>query len=125
MTARARPRSRKPRRGLTLEGARRLALALPGAVEGPCYGTPGYRVRGKLFARLHEDGETVVVGVDREVREGLLRANPRAFSVTAHYEPYDWMLVRLSAVTSDELGDMLRQAWERRAPKKLRLERER
>ena len=97
-----------------------MALRLPDSVEGPCYGTPGYRVRGKLFARLWEDGKTLVVGVDRDTREALLEANPRAFYLTDHYRPYDWMLVRLPAVTARELEDMLRLAWSRRAPKRLR-----
>jgi hypothetical protein len=116
-----RPRGRSARRrGVTAETARKMALRLPDSVEGPCYGTPGYRVRGKLFARLWEDGKTLVVGVDRDTREALLEANPRAFYLTDHYRPYDWMLVRLPAVTPRELEDMLRLAWSRRAPKRLR-----
>jgi hypothetical protein len=111
-------RSRNPRRGVTVEAARLLALGLPGCAEGPCYGTPGYRVNGKLFARLKDDA-TMVVGIDRDTREALLEANPSAFFVTDHYRPYDWMLVRLAAVTGDELEDMLRLAWSRKAPKRL------
>ena len=97
---------------------------MPEAVEGPCYGTPGYRVRGKLFARLGEDGETFVVSVDRDTRDALLEANPNAFFLTDHYRSYDWMLVRLSAVTPAELEDMLRFAWSRKAPKRLRADAE-
>jgi hypothetical protein len=114
-----RPRSARARRGVTAEAARRLALKLPGSVEGPSYGTPGYRVNGKLFARLREDGQTLVVGVDQDMREGLMQANPVAFFVTDHYRPYDWMLVKLPAVTQGELEDMLRLAWSRKAPKRL------
>lgn len=110
---------RSRRRGVSLETTRRMALALPGSIEGPCYGTPGYRVKGKLFARLREDGETLVVSVDRDLRDGFLRSNPRAFFLTDHYRPYDWMLVRLSAVTPGQLEDMLRLSWRRRAPKRL------
>ncbi|HWZ85324.1 MAG TPA: MmcQ/YjbR family DNA-binding protein [Thermoanaerobaculia bacterium] len=119
MTAGQRPRRGSKRKGVTVQAARRLALELPAAVEGPCYGTPGYRVKGKLFARLREDGATVVVGVDRDTREGLMKANPAAFFVTDHYRNFDWMLVRLAAVTLDELSDMLRLAWSRKAPKRL------
>jgi hypothetical protein len=100
--------------------ARGLALGMPGVVEGPSYGTPGYRVKGKLFARLREDGETLVVGIDQDLRDGFLQANPDAFFVTDHYRNYDWMLVRLPVVTRDELQDMLRLAWSRKAPKRLR-----
>jgi hypothetical protein len=111
--------ARKAGKGVSLGQARRLALELPGSVEGPCYGTPGYRVKGKLFARLHEDGKTVVVGIDRDTREGLMQANPKAFFITDHYRNYDWMLVRLDAVKPAELEDMLRLAWSRKAPKRL------
>ena len=120
MTSRPRPSARKVQKGVSPEAARRLALRLPGTVEGPCYGTPGYRVRGKLFARLREDEETFVVSVDRDTREALLEANPKAFFLTDHYRPYDWMLVRLAAVSADELEDMLRLAWGLKAPKSLR-----
>ena len=117
MTSRRRSGKKK---SVSPDAARRMALRLPETVEGPCYGTPGYRVRGKLFARLREDGETFVLSVDRDTREALLEANPKAFFLTDHYRPYDWMLVRLGAVSPGELEDMLRLAWARKAPKRLR-----
>ena len=43
---------------------RRIALAFPGVEEGPCYGTPGFRVRGKFLARMKEDGETAIAAYD-------------------------------------------------------------
>jgi hypothetical protein len=106
------------RRGATAATVRRIARALPGTAEGPSYGTPGYRVEGRLFARLKEDGETLVLGVDRDLREGLLAANPKAFFLTDHYRAYDWVLVRLKAVTPAELVGLLREAWQRRAPRR-------
>jgi len=36
---------------VTDDDVRRLALALPETVERPSYGTPGFRVKDKLFAR--------------------------------------------------------------------------
>lgn len=110
---------RRPRKGVPAAEARRLALKLPSVVEGPSYGTPGYRVSGKLFARFRDEGETMVVGVDQEMRDGFMKARPEAFYVTDHYRNYDWMLVRLSAVTVGELEDMLRLAWSRKAPSRL------
>lgn len=55
----------KIRRGsnTTFDTVRRLALALPGVEEGVSYGTPAFRVRGKLLARLREDG--IVADFDR------------------------------------------------------------
>jgi hypothetical protein len=74
---------------MTFLDARRVALALPGVEEGPSYGTSGFRVSGKLFARIKEDGVTLVVRTDRDTREALLEANPSTFFVTPHYRGYD------------------------------------
>ena len=40
---------------------RRAALSLPATTEKPSYGTPGFRVRDKLFARIREEGDVLVV----------------------------------------------------------------
>ena len=40
---------------------RRIALALDNVEEGTSYGTPAFKVRGELFVRMHQDGESLVV----------------------------------------------------------------
>jgi hypothetical protein len=107
------------RQTVTWETVRKLALALPGAQEGTSYGTPAIKVRGKLFARLHQSGDSVVVRIDQGERAMRMEADPKAFYVTDHYIPYPWMLVRLSAVRRDDLADLLEESWRLRAPKKL------
>ena len=93
------------------ETAREIALVLPGVEEGTSYGTPALRVRKKLFARLWEDGETLVIRVDFDQREALLEADPKAFFLTDHYRSYPMMLVRLPVVARAPLEDLLVQAW--------------
>ena len=51
---------------LTWETVRKLALALPEVEEGISYGTAAFRFRGKLFARLHQSGDSIVVRIDRD-----------------------------------------------------------
>jgi hypothetical protein len=97
----------------------RIALSLPEAEEGSAYGSPAWRVRGKLFARLREDQETVAVRVERGERELLIGAEPDVFYVTDHYRNYAWMLVRLAAIAEDELAEVLEDSWRRAAPKRL------
>ena len=101
---------------VTYETVRQIALGLPGVEEGTSYGTPACKVKGKLFARLHQDGESLVVGVDFEEREVLMNAAPEKFYITDHYLKYPWMLVRLSAVRPNEIRDLLVQSWRRAAP---------
>jgi hypothetical protein len=104
---------------MTFADVRRLALALPGAEEGTSYGTPAFKVRGKLFARLREDGESLVVRVDFAQRETLMEADPKTFYITEHYRDHPMMLVGISVVRPDELRELLAQSWRSVAPKTL------
>ncbi len=110
---------------MKLDAVRRIALALPGVVEGTSYGTPAFRVQGKFLARLREDGETLAVRLDFEEREVLMRADPEKFFITDHYRNHPAVLVRLAAVDEDELAEVLESAWRARASRRLREERDR
>jgi hypothetical protein len=103
---------------LTWSAILELASALPEIEESTSYGTPALKVRGKLIARLWEDGETLVLRVGSE-REALMLAEPEKFFTTAHYENYPWVLVRLARVGADELRALLTEAWHLRAPRRL------
>jgi hypothetical protein len=109
---------------VTFETVREIALALPAVEEGTSYGTPAFRVKGKFFARLWEDGETLVVKAGFDAREILLQANPETFYTTDHYAGYPSVLVRLSSVGREELANVLEQAWRFNAPKRLLAERD-
>ena len=104
---------------MTFDTVRRLASALPGVEEGLSYGTPALRVRGKLIARLREDGESLVVMIDLPDREVLMQADPQTFHITEHYRNYPAMLVRLSKVDVEALRELLEDAWRRAAPKRM------
>ncbi len=104
---------------ITPEQVSAVACALPGVVEGPSYGTPGFRVGKQLFARLHQDGESLVIWMDPAERAMRMRANPETFYITDHYLNYPWMLVRLSRVSLDDLRELLEDAWRNRAPRRL------
>jgi hypothetical protein len=103
---------------VAFDTVRQLALSLDNVVEGTSYGTPAFKVGGKLFARLHQDGESLVLAMNSDQRESLMAANPDAFYVTDHYRGYEWILVRLARVKHDELWDLIQVAWRLRAPKK-------
>ena len=99
--------------GVTFDTVREIAQTLPGAAESTSYGTPAFKVKGKLFARQHQDGESLVIGIDFEEREEMIAAAPDKFYITDHYLNYPWLLVRMSKVNRDELRDLLMGAWRR------------
>jgi hypothetical protein len=83
---------------VAVERARRVLLGFPGVEEGPCYGTPGFRVRGKFLARLKEDGETLVVKCGFDERDLRMQYNPEVFFTTDHYRGHPSVLIRLTKV---------------------------
>jgi len=104
---------------LNYSAVRELALALPQVEEGTCYGTPAFRVKGKLLTRLWEDGETLVVHVELYERDRLIAGDPQTYFVTDHYRDYPMVLVRLASVDPEELQELSEKAWALRAPKRL------
>jgi hypothetical protein len=112
-------RNRRPKvKPVTWDTVRQLALALPGVEEGTSYRTPAFKVNGKLLARFHQDGESLVVKVEYAAREVLMGANPKTFYITDHYRCWPWILVRISSVDPDELRALLEDAWRRLASKR-------
>src|SRR5437868_14546145 len=95
----------------TPDDVRELALSLPETLEKSSYGTPGYRVKDKLFARIHQDGVSLVLRCDRVQREVMHAAEPAKFYWTPHYENYDAVLVSLAAVGREELAPLVEMAW--------------
>jgi hypothetical protein len=108
------------KRGVTVETTRQLMLSFPGVEEGPCYGTAGFRVRGKFLARLRDDDTVLVVKCGDVERDLRMQADSRTFFTTDHYRGYPTVLIRLDSVTKDDLRDVLEVAWLQSAPKRLR-----
>jgi hypothetical protein len=96
---------------VTFETVRKIALSLDHVEEGMSYGTPAFRVKGKLFLRLHQDLESLVVHADFDEREYLMAADPDTYYITDHYLNYRWVLVRLTRVRREAMEDLLRMAW--------------
>jgi hypothetical protein len=60
-----------------LEFIRTAIAQLPGVSEKPCYSTPGFYAGKKLFARMKEDGETLVIQTNE--RDKWMEADPATF----------------------------------------------
>jgi len=106
--------------GNYLDMVRKLALALPSVEEGTSYGTPAFHLRGKYLARLLENGDTLVLRMDYDMRDLMLQCEPDVYYITDHYRDYPLVLVRLAAIDPTELYEHLQRAWLACAPKKLR-----
>jgi hypothetical protein len=105
---------------VTEDDVRAAALSLPETTEKPSYGTPGFRVKDRLFARIREEGDVLVVWCsDLGEKEALIASEPDKFFTTPHYDGHPMVLVRFDAVDDDELRELLTESWRIRAPKKV------
>lgn len=102
----------------TTEQARGMALALPEAVERDHHGRPSFRVTERIFATLWDDCHLNVM-LDEPGIFTAVQAAPTACTEL-------WWGKRLAAVQVDLahaaptlVGELLADAWERRAPQRL------
>ena len=102
------------------DDVRRICLSLPETIEKPYAGLPGFRVRGKLIARIRENPDAlVVIRPDVHEKEALIAGEPSKFFQIPHYFGHPAVLVHLEAVDVDELTELLTESWLLNAPAKL------
>jgi hypothetical protein len=103
------PRTRKG-----FDAVRKMALSLPGVEDATAYGSPAFKVKGKMFACLavHKSAEpnSLVVCIDFDQRDELIAEEPATYYLTDHYVNYPCVLVRLSRIRKDSLRDLLLMA---------------
>ena len=104
---------------ITFEKVKKIAFAMPCVEESTSYGTPALKVRGKLMARMKEDGETLVLRVTWEEQERFLMLYADAYFLTEHYRGHPWVLLRLTVATPTLVKASITHAWYQSAPKSL------
>lgn len=111
---------------VTHDDIRRIALALPGAVEGSGsqFGI-GVPVKGKVKgfvwawmervhpkkARVPSDAVVAVRVSDLMEKDLLINAEPHKYFTEPHYNGYPAVLVRLAEVSPDDMEMLLRTGW--------------
>ena len=93
----------------------KIALGFPRVAAGTAYGSPAFKVDGKMFACLavnrSAEPNTLVVRMTFEERDGLIAEEPKTYYLTDHYVDYPCVLVRLARVRQDALRDLLLIGW--------------
>jgi hypothetical protein len=118
----------------TWDDVGRLALALPETTDSTSYGNRAWDVKKKTFVwerpLRKSDLEALGAGapegpilgarVEHEIaKQALLQDNPEIFFTTPHFDGYPAILVRLDAISVDDLEEVVVEAWLARAPKRL------
>ncbi len=104
---------------MNYEEFRRLCLSLPEAEEQETWGEATFRVRKRIFAIGAPEAKSVSLKASLDDQAGLMAMDPKTFSASAYTGRFGWVRVRLAGL-SRQLGERLvRNAWERTAPRRL------
>ena len=98
---------------------RRMALALPEAVEQETWGTPTFRVRKRIFVMFAEGEREAWLKSTHDEQRALTQMNPDTFFVPPYVGPSGWVGVRFRTVDRNEMRELLVEAWRMTAPKRL------
>ena len=97
---------------MTTDEVRRLALALPGAVEADHHGRPSFRVGGKIFATLWDENHLNVM-LDEPGILTAVEANPGTCVERWWGKRLSAVGVSLDRADAALVEDLLADAWER------------
>ena len=104
---------------ITAAQIRKLALALPDAVESSHFDVADFRVNKRIFATIHPGGKTgVVLRLPDDLAESLAKTDPETFErvgTRGHA-----LKVVFARVERKQYEQLLRQAHEALLPKKAR-----
>lgn len=104
---------------MTFDDLTKILLTWPLVEASTSYGTPSFKVKGKLLTRLREDGDSLLIkGVGPEERESLCETFPDLYYFTDHYRDYPMVLIRLSRADADTVTAMLDRTYQALLPKK-------
>src|ERR1051325_3366904 len=93
---------------LTRAEARKIALSVEGASEGPYFSNPAVFVAEKFLTRVHTKEEAMVLAIgSMEMRDMMLEAEPKLFYITDHYKNFPYLLARLTKLDKATLKDLL------------------
>jgi len=117
----------------TLDDIRQICSKLPGAVEGEDRFGFSVENKGKMKgflwswservdpkkARVINNGVMAIVVPNLTAKDVILSSGSEKFVEDPHYNGFPAVLVRLEAIGSDELEDLIIEAWRSKAPKTL------
>jgi len=109
--------------GVTLEDVRRVALSLPRSYEALVRDRVKFRVGRIVYLAASRDEHLLGFAFPKEEREALVEAEPHKFLMPKPADMrYHWVVVRLGAVDSEEIGEIVFHAWTMVVPKFLAAE---
>ena len=97
---------------MTIDEVRALAVTLPRSSEGLVRGRVKFRIGRIVYLSLSRDGSTMGFAFPKELRDALVESDPEKFSLPSESDMrYHWVHVRLDVIDSDEMRELVEDAW--------------
>ena len=103
-----------------MDDARAFARTLPRSSEAFVRGRVKFRIGRIVYLSFSKDGRTMGFAFPKEWRQALVDSEPEKFSLPGDFDMrYHWAHVRLSALETDELRELVEDAWAFCVPKRV------
>jgi len=103
---------------VTMDEVRAFATTLPRSSDAFVRGRVKFRVGRIVYLAFSRDGTVMGFGFPREWRAALVESEPEKFSMPSEHDMrYQWVHVRLAAIDTDEMRDLVENAWAMCVPK--------
>lgn len=104
---------------MTLSQIRKYAMSLPETTEEPHFDRTSFRVRGKIFVTARPSESHIHVFLPEQFREPALATHPEHFEKLLWGGKVTGLRVHLEGAPVRATKDLIRSAWESKAPKAL------
>jgi len=105
---------------VTIDEIRAFASTLPRSSEGLVRGRVKFRIRRIVYLSVSRDGSTMGFAFPKELRAALVESEPEKFSLPSVSDMrYHWVHVDLAAIDSDEMRELVEDAWAFCVPKRV------
>ena len=97
-----------------------FAATLPRSYQAFVRGRVKFKVGRIVFLAFSKDGAVMGFGFPKEWRAALVEAEPEKFALPSESDMrYSWAHARLEAIDSDEMQDLVENAWALCVPKRV------
>ena len=105
---------------VTVDEVRELAATLPRAYEAFVRGRIKFRVGQIVFLSFSKDGTVMGFGFPKDWRAALVESEPEKFSLPSESDMrYSWVHARLDQLDTEEMRDLVENAWALCVPKSV------
>lgn len=105
---------------MTVDEVRVFAATLPRSTEAFVRGRIKFRVGRIVFLAFSKDGAVMGFGFPKEWRTALVQSEPEKFSLPSQSDMrYSWVHVRLAMIDTEEMRDLVENAWALCVPKRV------